>query len=147
MQLFRKLFLTKLRRIPIWIIINYINNCRHIICKMNLFCVDLLIPKSLWLHKGFGMQFTHKTMHRFSTMQVLHPPFMISLANFSFIIYQNKIIQVIIGFKNDVPCIVRSEALRATWICECTLHYTRLALTDPCVPFVPPISQRMLHHA
>ena len=35
-----------------------------------------------------------------------------SLVNFGFIMYQNQIIHVIIGFKHDVSCIVRSEALR-----------------------------------
>ena len=35
-----------------------------------------------------------------------------SLVNFCVIMYQNQIIHVIIGFKHDVSCNVRSEALR-----------------------------------
>ena len=35
-----------------------------------------------------------------------------SLADFGVVMYQNELIHVIIGFKHDVPSIVRSEAPR-----------------------------------
>ena len=35
-----------------------------------------------------------------------------SLADVGFVMYQNELTHVIIGFKHNAPCIVRSEALR-----------------------------------
>ena len=53
----------------------------------------------------------------------------------------------IIGFKHDVTCIVRSEALRGHL--DTSVHEAlRASCTDyPRGPFVPPISQCTLHHA
>ena len=54
---------------------------------------------------------------------------------------------VIIGFKHDVACIVRLEALRGH--SDTSVHSAlRASCTDyPRGPFVPPISQCTLHHA
>ena len=76
MQLFRRLFLTKLSRIHIWININFNENYRcitfqtfqnisHLHIFEFMFCVDLVIPESLWCHRGIAMHVTHKSMHRF----------------------------------------------------------------------------------
>ena len=47
--------------------------------------------------------------------------------------YQNESIHVIIGFKHDVACIVRSEALRGH--SDTSVHAPR-ALTDPRGPLI-----------
>ena len=125
-QLFRKLFLTELNRILIWIIIDFIKKYRHIIYKTDylnhfpikhvvfIFCVDLVTPESLWRHKGVAMRVVYKTMHRwFSTIHDSPPSASeLHLKYFGFVMYQKQIIHVIIGFKHDVSCIVRSEALK-----------------------------------
>ena len=122
-QLFRKLFLTKSSRICIWININFIENDHRIACKLNS-------PNQL--------PFTHICVHilcKFSKMGIImtsqrcsyaHDPqnlaeifynarfatagFRTSLANSGFVMDQIQLIHVIIGFKCDVPCIVRSKA-------------------------------------
>ena len=81
MQLFRKLFLIKLCRIRIWIIINLIENYRRIICKTRLpkyfrfthICANILCGCN---DTGINMtsQVTHKIMHRFVfTHALTHP--------------------------------------------------------------------------
>ena len=70
-----------------------------------------------------------------------------SLVNFGFIMYQNQIIHVIIGFKHDVSCIVRSEALRGQT--GTSMHSApRASCIDwSSCPLGPPISQCTIHHA
>ena len=62
--------------------------------------------------------------------------FWTALANFGFVKYYNHLIHVMIGFKHDVPCIGRLEALRATQIRQSTQRYAPCALTDSCGPSV-----------
>ena len=58
------------------------------------------------------MHVTHKTIHKFSTMQGFAITHFGNLpANFGFVMLQNCLIHVIMGFEHDVPCIVRLEAL------------------------------------
>ena len=58
------------------------------------------------------MHVTFKTMHRFCTMHDSPPPASeLRLQICGFAVYQNEIIHVIIGFKHDVSCIVRSGPL------------------------------------
>ena len=118
-------FLQNWARILIWIIIDFIKkNYRHVIYQRdysNYFpskyicvhiCVDLVTPESLWRHKGIAMHVTYKTMHRSTVAWFASFHFGTLLANFGFVMYQNQIIHVIIRYKHDVSCIVRSEALR-----------------------------------
>ena len=137
-------FLQNWARILIWININFIKIYRRTIYKTDnskisnllifafIFCVDLVTLESLWRHKGVAMHVTYKTMHRFSTMHDSPPPASerTSPVNFGFIMYQNQIIHVIIGFLRD-----HSD------VRQCTRRYAPRALTDPRGPFVPPISQ------
>ena len=124
MQLFRKIFLTKLSTIRIWVVINFIENYRCIIYKTDFLenfpfthiCIHIWCRFSdteiTMMSQRLAMHVTHKIMHSFSTMQWFATScFGTLLANFGFVICQNQIIHVIIGFKHDVPCIVRLEAL------------------------------------
>ena len=57
--------------------------------------------------------------------------------------FRNKyIIHVIIGFRHDLSCNVRSEAVRGP--SNTSVHES---LTDPRSPFVSPTSQCTVHHA
>ena len=84
----------------------------HLEIFASIICVDLVTLESLWRHKGVAMHVTYKTMQIFYNAWFASSRFGISLANFGFVMYQNQIIHVIIGFKHDVSCIVRSEARR-----------------------------------
>ena len=57
--------------------------------------------------------------------------------------YQNEWMHAIIGFKHDVPCIVRSEARRG----QSDTSVQDALLTDLRGPFVPLISQCTVHRA
>ena len=77
-----------------------------------------------------------------------------SLADVGFVMYQNELTHVIIGFKHNAPCIVRSEALRGhshtsvpKVLRQCTRRVAHRALTDPRGPYVPPISQCTVYRA
>ena len=105
-QLSTKLFVTKLNRVRIWNIINVIEIYWRITYKHNFakyflsthicvhICVDLVIPRNFY-----------KVWFALVGFRIL-------LANSGVVKYQNHLIHLVIGFKHDMPCIVRSEALR-----------------------------------
>ena len=76
----------------------------------------IMIPMfRLWLHSLYGLYgprclLSPERPLNLVTHSITH--FRTLLANFCFVIYQNHIIHVIIVFKHDVLCIVRSEAWR-----------------------------------
>ena len=82
------------------------------------------IRVSYWWRKEFS---SYARLHRGKILYnawLATSRFGTSLANFSFVVYRNQIIHIIIGFKHDVSCIVRSEALRP-------LGYATLILEAP----------------
>ena len=118
-------FLQNWVRILIWIVIDFIKNYRHIIFKTDY---QNYVPfKNICVHNlcrfsdtGIIMTPQRRCYARdlqnhayiFYNAWFASPRFGISLANFGFVMYQNQIIHVIIGFKHAVSCNVRSEALR-----------------------------------
>ena len=56
----------------------------------------------------------------FNNTRFVDTRFVNSLADFGFVMYQNELIYVIIGFKHGVPCIARSKALRGHSHTSCT---------------------------
>ena len=107
--------------------------CVHILCRFSDTGIIMTSPRPLlcmW-HTKPCMDFPQKA--RFATSR-----FGTSLVNFGFMMYQNQIIYVIIGFKHDSG---------ATRISQCTRRYAPRALTDPWGLFMPPILQCMIHHA
>ena len=63
------------------------------------------------------------------------------MLNFGFVMYQNRLVHVIMGFKHYVSCIMRIEAPRGHSDTSVNSGYVPDGLIDPCLPFVPPISQ------
>ena len=124
-QLFGKLFLTQPTRFRVWNIINLIEKCHHIICKTNLLHYLLSTHICVYSFCRFSDTSIIMTSQRrchardsqnhayiFYTARVVAAHFGNSLPDFGIVMYQNELIHVIIEFKHDVPCIVRSEALR-----------------------------------
>ena len=110
MQLFCMLF--------IWNIMNFIEIIWHINCKTNLWnyfpfthiciivCVDLVTPASVWRHKALPRTWLAKScIDFFIQCTIRRTNFGNSLANFGFVMYQNELTYVIIGFNHDVPAL------------------------------------------
>ena len=125
-QLFCKLFLTQLTRISIWIIISFIEYYRHMISKTSLSnylpfidtCVYSLCRISdtgiiMTSQRRCHARDSQSHAYIFYNAWLVATRFGNSLADFRFAMYQNESIYVIIGFKHDVACIVRLEALRS----------------------------------
>ena len=118
-------FLQNWARILIWININFIKIYRRTIYKTDYsnefqfinICVHILCRFS---DTGIIMTSQRRCYARdiqnhayiFHNAWFATSRFGTSPVNFGFIMYQNQIIHVIIGFKHDASCTVRSEALR-----------------------------------
>ena len=69
-----------------------------------------MTPASLWRHKDVAINVTHALIS--FNARFTHIRFVTSFANFGFVMYRNQLDHVVLGCKSDVPCIVRTEALK-----------------------------------
>ena len=121
--------------------------------------VDLLPLESLWYHKGIARHVTHKTVHSILQCTVPHHPLQKLSCEAVFFTYQKQQINVLIRFKDIMPCIPKiAKFMGQTWgppgscgpqmgpmYLVSRLWYHASCTDSSSLPLMPLTSQCMVH--